>query len=66
MTSATINPSPAAVRELRTTFGLSRAEFAQLVFASVKAVETWEYGKRRMPKASWALANILLSARNQG
>lgn len=58
-----INPSPNAVRELRESFGMSRTEFAKLVFASPKSVQSWEYGTRRMPKSTWALANILLAAR---
>lgn len=38
--------TPSRIRKVRRTLGLSRNEFAHILWASLRTVEQWEYGER--------------------
>ena len=49
------SPTPAEVRKAREKAGLTQAEAGELIGASMRAWQNWEYGKRNMPAAKWEL-----------
>ena len=52
------NPSPTEVRSAREAAGLSQTAAGALVYASLRAWQTWESGDRRMHPAIWELWEI--------
>jgi len=51
MTTTEHNPSPAEVREVRETLGLSQTAAAQIVHTTCRTWQQWEAGDRRMHPA---------------
>lgn len=56
------NPTPAQIARLRSEAGLTQAAFGALVYKSVRIVEDWESGARRMPPDTWELVQIKIKA----
>ena len=54
-------PGAEEIKVIRLEKGLTMAEIADLVCSSAKAWQQWEYGKRQMPAAIWALLTIRLA-----
>jgi DNA-binding transcriptional regulator YiaG len=52
-------PTPAEVRAARDAAGLTQREAADVVYASYRAWEDWEYGKRRCHPAMLRLFRLL-------
>lgn len=52
--------SPLEIREARAALGMTQKQFGDLLHASLKAVQAWEYGKRNMAKATVELLKIKL------
>lgn len=50
------SPTPEQVRQLRASCGLTQAAFGALIHASLRAVQNYEGGQRRMHAGLWALA----------
>lgn len=50
--------TPAEVRKARLALGLTQKEFGDMLHASLKAVQAWEYGQRNMTGATEALLKI--------
>ena len=48
------------IRALRTKHRLTRHEFGRVVYASQRAVSSWENNEREMPQGLWELALIKL------
>lgn len=44
--------TPSEIRDARQALGLTQTQFGQLFHAKLKTVEDWEYGRRRMQKAT--------------
>jgi DNA-binding transcriptional regulator YiaG len=44
--------TPGEIREARQALGLTQIQFGQLFQARLKTVQDWEYGRRRMQKAT--------------
>jgi DNA-binding transcriptional regulator YiaG len=44
--------TPGEIREARQALGLTQTQFGQLFQARLKTVQDWEYGRRRMQKAT--------------
>lgn len=44
--------TPGEIREARQALGLTQTQFGQLFHAKLKTVQDWEYGRRRMQKAT--------------
>jgi DNA-binding transcriptional regulator YiaG len=54
------NPTGEMVHALRKRHGLTQAQFGELVFCSLRAVQEWEAETRRMPPITWlAFLHIL-------
>ncbi|NHO55018.1 helix-turn-helix domain-containing protein [Acetobacter estunensis] len=51
-------PEPETVRAAREEAGLTQAEAAQLVHATLNAWQKWESGDRKMQAATWELFQI--------
>ncbi|MEJ8849194.1 hypothetical protein [Variovorax rhizosphaerae] len=49
------SPTPQQVRALREAVHLTLAEFGEVVYATARAVSSWESGTRACPPASWEL-----------
>ncbi len=49
---------PAAVREIRSSLGLSQSEFAQLIGVSVATLQNWEQGRRQPEGPARALLKV--------
>ena len=47
--------TPGEIREARKALGLTQTQFGQLFQARLKTVQDWEYGRRRMQKATQEL-----------
>ena len=47
--------TPSEIREARQVLGLTQTQFGQLFHAKPKTVQDWEYGRRRMQKATQEL-----------
>lgn len=60
--SSAKHPTPAQVRALLEQSGKTQLEFGELVYRSVRAVEDWLSGQRRMPPDSWELIQVKLRA----
>ena len=56
-------PTPAAVRALRASSGLTQPEFAALGHASRPACAQWECGLRNMSESTWALIRARVALR---
>ena len=52
--------TPENIRALRTKHRLTRHEFGRVVYASQRAVSSWENNEREMPQGLWELALITL------
>lgn len=52
------HPTAQEVRELRLSHRFTRAEFAQLVYTTVRVVAYWEQGRHLMPISTWELLQI--------
>lgn len=61
---AAANPTPAQVAELRASSGLTLEKFGELVYKSLRTVQDWESGERRMPPDTWELLQIKLKAQD--
>jgi DNA-binding transcriptional regulator YiaG len=57
------NPTPEEIRELRTAYGLTQAQFGEIVSAARRTVEDWEAGRRNMPAPKFELARLKLKRR---
>ena len=49
------SPTPAQVRALREAVHFTLEEFGEVVYATARAVSSWESGSRACPPASWEL-----------
>lgn len=49
---------PAAVRDIRSSLGLSQSEFAQLIGVSVATLQNWEQGRRQPEGPARALLKV--------
>jgi DNA-binding transcriptional regulator YiaG len=49
------SPRAAEIRQLRGEMELTRQQLSALVYASVRTVDAWENGLRRMPAITWEL-----------
>jgi DNA-binding transcriptional regulator YiaG len=47
--------TPSKIRETRQALGLTQTQFEELFHTKLKTVQDWEYGRRRMQKATAAL-----------
>ena len=47
------NPTPEMIRALRERHNMTQTEFGELGFYSMRAVQDWEGGLRRMHPLSW-------------
>lgn len=54
----TNNPTPSEIRALRLAAGLTQKFTANLVHASLRALQQWESGERHMHLAFWELLQI--------
>jgi DNA-binding transcriptional regulator YiaG len=52
------SPTKEQVRALREAARFTQAEFGAVVYASVRAVQAWEYGLRPCPPTAWELLQI--------
>lgn len=54
------NPSPDTIRALRAAHGITQADLADVVHATLRAVQSWEQGDRPMHPAiyGYALARL--------
>lgn len=52
------NPTPAEIRALRESLGLSQTAAAALIHCTLRAWQEWEAGNRRMHPAMWELLRI--------
>lgn len=48
------NPTPAKVKALRESMGMSMSEFAKITCSTQAAVSRWESGDRKMQPILWA------------
>lgn len=53
------NPKPDQVRKLREDMQLTQTAFGELLYSSLRAVQDWEGGQRRMPALAWEYASLL-------
>ena len=53
------NPKPAEIAALREEMELTQTEFGRLLHTSMKTVQAWEAGTRRMPALAWEFANLV-------
>jgi len=51
-------PTPSNIRHLRQHLGLSQTAFGSMLHSSMRAVQNWEAGLRKINPATWALALI--------
>lgn len=54
------HPSPERIRSLRTEARLTQVQAGILTESSVRAWQDWEYGRRKMSKATWLMFRIKL------
>ena len=52
------SPKPEGLVQLRTLYGYTQAEAAELCRVTLRAWQWWEAGQRRMPVANWELLLI--------
>lgn len=52
--------TPLEIREARLSLKQTQREFGEMLHASLKAVQAWEYGKRNMTAATEELLKIKL------
>lgn len=52
--------TPTEIRSARLALGLTQKEFGDMLHASLKAVQAWEYGQRNMTAATEELLKIKL------
>jgi len=52
--------NPRNIKMLREKYDLNRKQFGRLVYATERAVYSWELGDRDMPEGLWELINIKL------
>lgn len=53
------NAPPAAhVKQLRALLGLNQTEFGAMLHSSMRSVQQWESGERKMHPSTWELALI--------
>jgi DNA-binding transcriptional regulator YiaG len=53
--------TPAEIRKARLVLGLTQKEFGDMLHASLKAVQAWEYGQRNMTSATEELLKIKMN-----
>jgi len=58
------NPTPAQICALRADSGLTQTQFGELVYKSLRIVQDWEGGERRMPPDTWELLQVKIRARD--
>jgi len=58
------NPTPAQISALRAESGLTQEKFGELVYKSLRIVQDWESGERRMPPDTWELLQLKIKARD--
>ena len=51
-------PKAATIRQLRHHLGLNQTEFGALLHSSMRAVQQWESGERKIHLSTWELALI--------
>lgn len=49
------SPTPQEIRALLVRSGLSQSRAAKLIYASLRAMQSWTLGERQMPAAKWEL-----------
>ena len=54
------NPTPEMVKALRADSGLTQTAFGELGFYSMRIVQDWEGGQRRMPPLVWLAYSHML------
>jgi DNA-binding transcriptional regulator YiaG len=52
-------PTPEDIAQLRAAMGLTQSEFGDLLYTSLRQVQDWEGGQRRMRGLVWEYANLL-------
>lgn len=60
--STPCHPTPQAIIAARTRLQLTQTEAGALIYASLRAWQDWEGGKRRMPPAAWEYFCLLCSS----
>lgn len=55
------SPTPAEILELRKDYQLTQTEAAELIWCSLGAWQKWEYGTRKMHRATWFALTARLS-----
>ncbi len=53
-------PTPAQPKQARQSAGLTQAKAAELCHVTLAGYQHWEYGRRKMPPATWELFKIKL------
>jgi DNA-binding transcriptional regulator YiaG len=46
--SSASNPTPEQLKDARKTAGLTQTQAAEIIYASLRAMQQWEAGERRM------------------
>lgn len=57
--------TPTEIRSARLSLGLTQKEFGDLLHASLKAVQAWEYGQRNMTASTEELLKIKLKEKKE-
>lgn len=52
-------PAPEDIAQLRAAMGLTQSEFGDLLYTSLRQVQDWEGGQRRMRGLVWEYVNLL-------
>lgn len=52
-------PRPAEIAQLREEMELTQTDFGRLVYRSMRTVQQWESGERRMPPDTWEYLCLL-------
>ncbi len=55
------NPDPGEIRSVRIAAGLTQAQAADMIYATVSAWESWEQGLRRMHPGLWELFHLKIA-----
>jgi DNA-binding transcriptional regulator YiaG len=57
-----MNPTPQQIKQARLTAGLTQQATADLLSVSIKTVQSWEGGWRKIRPPTWRLFNLLTDA----
>lgn len=59
------SPTPAEWKHLRLAFGLTQAQAADLVCSSLRTIQSWEGGSRKIPPMAWELFKLKLGVEKE-